>query len=349
VVVVVVVIVIRRRNRRSTGTNPQNRIESPTPDSSSRNLSRKTSQIEISIGTDLNRTSSAASLSANPPVISSPIISSPIITPQNISPPINRPPVISSPVISSPNISPPINRPPVAARPAITRPELSQTGSSMKMEADNRSSFIGSSSMLGSVRMDELPAVGDYRTIARSAVSPPVVYGAPISAVRRAGKIPVVVEECVRYLEQNSLSEQGMLRLAGSSSETKNIRETFDRGEVPDFSVCKDINSVGDALKLYLRNLPQRLLIVTQGIKEASLLPDKDHMASIVRDELIRIPEVNYFTLKRVFGLMTALANNANVTLMSPDNLSIVFHPTLQIPPSIIVVLITHPHVVWAK
>jgi len=68
----------------------------------------------------------------------------------------------------------------------------------------------------------------------------------------------------------------------------------------------------------------------------------------MMTDELTQIPEVNYFALKRLFGFMRTVANNANFTLMSPENISIVFHPTLQIPQNIISLLITHPQV-WVK
>jgi hypothetical protein len=129
-------------------------------------------------------------------------------------------------------------------------------------------------------------------------------------------------------------------------------------GEIPDLSALNDINSIGDVLKMYFRNLPQKPLLMTKGIKEAScshccfirshfllVLTNQSEMVSIMVDELKQIPEVNYFTLKRLFGLFKALTDNANVTKMSAENLSIVFHPTLQIPQTIIVLLINHPEV----
>jgi len=196
-----------------------------------------------------------------------------------------------------------------------------------------------------SSKLESLPLIGDYR---ESKIVSNYVYGAPLSTSSKVGKVPVVVEECVRYLETSGLREEGLLRLAGSSSETKTIKESFDRGEIPNFSKLSDVNSVGDALKLYLRNLPTKPLLMTKGIKEASMLKDQKQMVSIMSYELAQIPEVNYFTLKRIFGLMRAIANNVDFTLMSPENISIVFHPTLQLPQNIITLLITQPQV-WIK
>jgi len=194
---------------------------------------------------------------------------------------------------------------------------------------------------------DELPLIADYRQLEEIS-SGNFVYGAPLSCCSKIGKVPLVVEECVRYLEENGLKEEGMLRLAGRSSETKLIKETFDRGEIPNFTHYNDINSIADALKMYLRMLPQKPLLMTKGIKETSLMTDKKQMVTIMTDELNQIPEVNYFTLKRFFGFMRTVANNATFTLMSPENIAIIFHPTLQIPQNIISLLITHPQV-WIK
>jgi len=194
---------------------------------------------------------------------------------------------------------------------------------------------------------DELPLIADYRE-GKMGSSINSIFGASLSFSPKSGKIPIIVEECIKYLEIKGIKEEGMLRLAGSSSETKYIRETFDRGQIPNFNTIKDINSIGDVLKLYFRSLPRKPLLMTKGIKEASLMTDQRKMIPMMEDELLQIPEINYFTLKRLFGLMRAIANNANYTLMSPENIAIVFHPTLQIPQSIITLLITQPQV-WVK
>jgi len=198
-----------------------------------------------------------------------------------------------------------------------------------------------------SATKNELPLIADYRE-PKIETSGTVIYGAPLSFCSKVGKVPMVIEECVKYLEINGLTEEGLLRMAGSSSETKSIKETFNQGKIPDFSKYNDINSIGDALKLYLRSLPQKPLLMTKGIKEASTLKDKNQMTTIMADELNQIPEVNYYALKRLFGLMRSIANNANITLMSPENIAIVFHPNLEIPQNIISLLITHPQV-WVK
>jgi len=144
---------------------------------------------------------------------------------------------------------------------------------------------------------------------------------------------------------KNGMKEEGLLRLSGSSTEAKALKESFDKGENPNFNGCNDINSVGDVLKMYFRSLPQKPFLLTKGIKEASVLQDMNQRVNIMIDELRQIPEVNYFTLKRLFGFFKMLSINSSVTKMSPENLSIVFHPTLQIPQSIIILLITHPEV----
>jgi len=141
------------------------------------------------------------------------------------------------------------------------------------------------------------------------------------------------------------LKEDGMMRLAGSSSETKAVKEAFERGETPDLRQCKDINSVADVLKTYLRNLPHKPLPQTPGIKAISKFEDPNEIIPQLTEELNQLPEVNYFLLKRFFGFLHQLASYASVNRMNAENLAIVFCPTLQISTSLISVMINHPEV----
>jgi len=188
-----------------------------------------------------------------------------------------------------------------------------------------------------------LPAVGDYKDI-KNTFPDPIVFGVPLAYVRKSNAIPIVVDICISYLEQYALYEEGMLRLAGSTSQTKTLKDSFDRGEMPNLNQF-DIHSVGDCLKVYLRTLPQRILLLTRGIKEASEYTDKSKMIAKITEELMQIPEVNYWTLKRLFGFLHNLSQNSTTNRMTAENIAIVFHPTLQVPATVIRLMIEYPQV----
>jgi len=108
----------------------------------------------------------------------------------------------------------------------------------------------------------------------------------------------------------------------------------------------KDGNSVADVLKSFLRSLPEKILLPTKGIRDAAAMEDTRHIARVMADELQQIPAVNYFTLKRLFGLFTALIAHPK-TRMTPESLGIVFYPTIHIPRAVIVGLTLHPEIAF--
>jgi len=210
----------------------------------------------------------------------------------------------------------------------------------------NKSEKPSTSMLMGfSTSKDKLPLIADYRDQG-GILHPPLTFGVSLaSSAKSSNGIPVIVEVCVAYLEQHALNEEGLFRLAGSSSEVKMLKATFDKGQIPDFSTVNDVNCIADIVKLYIRNLPQKPILMTRGIKEASELKDRKQIANVMVDELRQIPDVNYYTLKRIFGLLTTLTRNTSKTRMTPENIGTVLHPTLQIPVSIIAVMIDCPHV----
>eukprot|EP01132_Coremiostelium_polycephalum_P007993 gene7993-9835_t len=64
---------------------------------------------------------------------------------------------------------------------------------------------------------------------------------------------PMVLYQTINYLIKNGLYEQGILRIAGSTSEVNKFRQQMEQGQPVDFSQASDINSVGDLLKRFLR------------------------------------------------------------------------------------------------
>jgi hypothetical protein len=77
-------------------------------------------------------------------------------------------------------------------------------------------------------------------------------------------------------------------------------------------------------------------------------LQSPQEIAEALKRELANIPEVNYRSLKVLFGLLRKVAENQPKTLMTPDNLAVVFHPTLNLRMELIVDLIVHYYDVFS-
>ncbi|KTG41271.1 hypothetical protein cypCar_00042283, partial [Cyprinus carpio] len=68
---------------------------------------------------------------------------------------------------------------------------------------------------------------------------------------------PLLVEQCVDFIREQGLDEEGLFRMPGQASLVKELQEAFDCGDKPQFDSNTDVHTVASLLKLYLRELPE--------------------------------------------------------------------------------------------
>ena len=89
------------------------------------------------------------------------------------------------------------------------------------------------------------------------------VYGVTLDHLMRDGKLPLVVDKCIGEIERRGLEEVGIYRVAGTGSIVSALKAEFNKDVAkvdlsdPNWA---DINVVADALKQFLRELPEPLL-----------------------------------------------------------------------------------------
>lgn len=71
--------------------------------------------------------------------------------------------------------------------------------------------------------------------------------------------VPAIISDCINYLRTNSLNEEGLFRLSGSSIKLTYYKEKYDSGATVNLNDVDDHNVVAMLLKLYLRELPEPL------------------------------------------------------------------------------------------
>jgi len=175
-----------------------------------------------------------------------------------------------------------------------------------------------------------------------------MIFGVPLEFVKRSGAIPDIVEHSVSHLERKAFAEEGILRLAGSNSEIKRLKDQYNSGTMPDLSKV-DVHAIAGVLKLWFRELPRPPLLSTKGIKEASSAESEEERTSILTQELANIPDVNYMTLKRLFSFCNMISANSVRTKMLPQNIAIVFHPTLNLSMEVITTLVMQYDTIFAE
>lgn len=190
------------------------------------------------------------------------------------------------------------------------------------------------------VPKSKLPVKANYRSSPNSYAAN-IIFGVPLEHARKVNGIPSPVELTISWLEVHALTEPGIIRVSGSNTEVKNIKQAFDSGQdVDPSSMSTDPHVISGVLKLYLRELPQVPLLMTQGLKEAADCEDPSQYLTLLSEELSQIPKANYDLLRRLFGYLYQVASNEPSNKMTPDNIGIVFGPTLKLPINLIATMV---------
>ncbi|KAG2230435.1 hypothetical protein INT48_009181, partial [Thamnidium elegans] len=163
------------------------------------------------------------------------------------------------------------------------------------------------------------------------------VYGVPLDCLMRDGKIPEVVDKCIREIELRGLEEVGIYRVAGTGSVVSALKAEFNKNvSKVDLSnpAWADINVVADAFKQFLRELPEPLLTYTyyDDFINASASEDHDERVYLIKKVIKKLPHSNYVLLKKIIEHFVIVTDFEATNHMYATNLAIVFGPTLLQP-----------------
>ncbi|XP_077999313.1 rho GTPase-activating protein 24-like [Glandiceps talaboti] len=147
-------------------------------------------------------------------------------------------------------------------------------------------------------------------------------------------KIPTIVEQCVSFIRENGLQEEGIFRLAGRAALVKKLQEQFDTGQKPDFKALNvDVHSVASLLKLYLRSLPEPVIPLDNYPMILDTLRKLHKNEAGGREEMIRqlayLPRVNHSLLKFLSEFLHDVQKYESQNKMGLRNLATVFGPNI--------------------
>ncbi|XP_054706794.1 rho GTPase-activating protein 44-like [Uloborus diversus] len=160
------------------------------------------------------------------------------------------------------------------------------------------------------------------------------VYGGSLDEHLRVTnrQIAQVIETCVLFLLEYGVSEEGLLRIAGSASKLKKLKSAFDAGiEIDMTEFLRDPHAVAGALKSYLRELPEPLMTFSlyDDWMNAARVQDFDGRLQALWQVLYRLPESNFRNLQYVIKFLSKILENVDVNKMSSQNIAIVMAPNL--------------------
>ncbi|XP_053865948.1 rho GTPase-activating protein 35 [Malaclemys terrapin pileata] len=161
-------------------------------------------------------------------------------------------------------------------------------------------------------------------------------FGVPLSTVVTPEKpIPIFIERCIEYIEATGLNTEGIYRVSGNKSEMESLQRQFDQDHNLDLAE-KDftVNTVAGAMKSFFSELPDPLVPYNMQIElvEAHKINDREQKLHALKEVLKKFPKENYEVFKYVILHLNKVSHNNRVNLMTSENLSICFWPTLMRP-----------------
>ncbi|KAI8074075.1 hypothetical protein BC940DRAFT_79506 [Gongronella butleri] len=207
--------------------------------------------------------------------------------------------------------------------------------------ASSSSNFIPTSPSSSSSPRQKQSARGGKRTNKPAPTSNPTrttVYGVSLDQLlqREHTDIPMLVKTCIGEIEHRGLEEVGIYRVAGTGSMVQELKKEFNRGTKVQVGVdhYPDINVVADALKQFLRELPEPLLTfdLYDEFIQASATENHDNRLYKIKQVMQKLPESNYTVLKRLIEHFVVVTDYESINHMYATNLAIVFGPTLLQP-----------------
>ncbi|GAA6220007.1 rho GTPase-activating protein 22-like isoform X3 [Lates japonicus] len=144
---------------------------------------------------------------------------------------------------------------------------------------------------------------------------------------------PLLVEQCVDFIRERGLDEEGLFRMPGQANLVKELQEAFDCGDKPLFDSNTDVHTVASLLKLYLRELPEPVIPFSkyEDFLTCAQLLAKDEEEELGK-QVSTLPLPNYNLLKYICKFLDEVQSHCSENKMSVQNLATVFGPNILRP-----------------
>ncbi|KAG5897372.1 hypothetical protein JTB14_022080 [Gonioctena quinquepunctata] len=158
------------------------------------------------------------------------------------------------------------------------------------------------------------------------------VFGTSLKEhLRITGKrIAYPLEICITALSEYGMSEEGLFRVAASTSKVKRLKAAIDSGcltvLIPEY---RDVHTLASLLKLYLRELPEPLLTyhLHKDWLEAAQMSENKRL-HVVKGLIDKLPQENHDNLSYLFQFLSKLTKHPE-NKMTASNIAIVLSPNL--------------------
>lgn len=158
--------------------------------------------------------------------------------------------------------------------------------------------------------------------------------GPPQLGEQRPMEPPLILTNCIKFIESTSLDLPGIYRTSAKHSTIQELCASFEKDETL-FQLQEDQHdpvAVAGVLKQWLRELPssvmpmpwQERIKLTHSVEE-----QRNDGFSSLKARIRRLPPINQVTLRTIVQHLALIASHSDRNLMTASNLSIIFGPVL--------------------
>ncbi|XP_060594720.1 rho GTPase-activating protein 18-like isoform X6 [Ruditapes philippinarum] len=173
------------------------------------------------------------------------------------------------------------------------------------------------------------------------------IFGVPLvtlleqdQKLKPNARIPLVFQEIVSYLVKFCLDTEGILRVPGSTSRIKQLRQEFEERFYQGTFIWGDDltpNDVAALLKQFLRDLPVPLLTdeYIEAFAQVENLPDKKQQLHALNLLILLLPTVHRDTLNVLLEFLERVIEQKDTNKMSLNNVAMIMAPNLFMAPKV--------------
>ncbi|KDQ62796.1 hypothetical protein JAAARDRAFT_171394 [Jaapia argillacea MUCL 33604] len=165
------------------------------------------------------------------------------------------------------------------------------------------------------------------------------LFGVPLEELMgydgEKGGIPRVVRDCIQFLRDRGLEDEGLFRRSPNSALLRQVKDAYDRGNVVSLETFNDPHLAAVLLKKYLRDLPdpifpESIYPLIRRCPQPSIDPSDMSSVLYIREILLpELPHCVYILLSSILNLLHEVSLRSASNRMDAHNLAVVICPNL--------------------
>lgn len=161
-------------------------------------------------------------------------------------------------------------------------------------------------------------------------------------------KMPIVVRNCIDFLQQNGLHSDQIYKTEGVKTRLQHLKKCYNNRESQGEEL--DVPTACSLLKIYLQELPEPILtteLITR-FEEASALPEVSKQAEELESLIEQLPKSNQVLLSWLSRHFSNVIDNEKYNKLNAQSLAVLLSPVLQMSHRLMITILCHAETLFA-